>query len=296
VKSSNKHIKSQLGETVEALGRSFGWDGEIRLFFWEVAEKGELAADKILLENKFENIPSILAVSMDEYVDRLATRQKRFGGLRENRLYTLADLLESNLSEFQIYQAYYLDDIFYFYVGKIDEIWFGLCETFPALIHLNRVTHVHRTTSDKFLVPSIVGCEMKVAFLLEELRKNDFLTTSKFGCDGDLDENLYMWDCAATKSLLIEKLLTLARFLTRFEFVDIANLKESVRLSGDTEVEEERGLMDNYQALELYLQNHLTDQQVFVVGPPSQKSFELYLLGRDQDNDWAGVSVHVGLV
>jgi Nuclease A inhibitor-like protein len=296
VKPSNEHIKSQLRETVKGLGRSFGWDGEIRLYFWEVAEKGELAADKILLENKVENIPSIRSVSLDEYINWLAARQKRFGGLRENRLYTLAELLESNLAEFQIYQAYYLDDIFHFYVGRIDDIWFGLCETFPALRHLNRVAHVHRTTSDKFLVPKVIGCDMKVAFLLEELRRNDFLTTSKFGCDGDLDLDLYMWGCAATRSLLIERLLTLARFLTRFEFVDLATLKESVRLSGDTEIEENLGLMGNYQALEQYLQENLTDQQVFVIGPPSQENFDLYVLGRDQDDDWAGVAIHVGLL
>jgi hypothetical protein len=294
VKLSNKIIKTQLEKNTEFLGQVFGWDGEIKPYFWEIAEKGELTAEKILLENKFQNIPSLETVSLDKYVDWLATTQKKFGGLRENKLYLLTEILDSNLVEFQIYQAYYLDDFFHLYLGKIDEIWFGLCETFPALDEIALYPDSYRTTSNKFSIPDvIVAHKAKTSFLIEELRRNDFSVTNKFSSDDDI----FMWDCAESKSLLIEKLLTLARFITRFEFSDLANLCESVRISGDpTGLEKKLGLIEKYQNLEQYLQRSLTEQQAFVIGPPSESDFELYVLGRDRDNDWAGVFIHVGLL
>lgn len=181
MKLSNQLLKTQLEKNVEGLGRAFGFDGEIKPYFWEISEKGELTAEKILLENKIWDYPYILqSISLDEYNDWLAYRAKRFGEVHD-RINTLTQLLDSNLVEFQIYRAYYPDESFHLYIGK-------------------------------------------------------------------------------------------------------------------TEILEEYGLTEKYRELERYLTQDLNDPQVFVVGPSSNSLFDIYILGRDRDNDWAGVQIEVRLL
>jgi hypothetical protein len=67
-------------------------------------------------------------------------------------------------------------------------------------------------------------------------------------------------------------------------------------MSSSTEILEEYGLTEKYRELERYLTQDLNDPQVFIVGPSSNSLFDIYILGRDRDNDWAGVQIEVRLL
>jgi hypothetical protein len=77
MKLSNELLKTQLEKNIDGLGRAFGFDGEIKPYFWEISKKGELTADKILLENKIWDYPCLQVVSSDEYVAYFTYRTKR---------------------------------------------------------------------------------------------------------------------------------------------------------------------------------------------------------------------------
>ncbi len=295
MKHSNEESKVHLEKITEGLGRIFGFDGEITPYFWEIAEKGELTGDRILLEDKIWGSPSLQPVSLNKYLDWLTTEQYgRFGGLDRNSIDYFVEDFGSILSEFQIYMAYYVDEIFHIYLGKVNDNWFGLCQGFDGLSERIRYPNIYKRTSDKFLTAdTTVGFETLVNYLLDASAKGSFLMSR----DLSSSHRDYMYDMAETQTLMIEKVLTSSGFLTRFEFDSFANLQDSIHvMASDVELLEEFELTKKYKDVEQYLYEELTDTQVFIIGPPSNSVFHIYVLGKDKDNDWAGILIETGFM
>jgi hypothetical protein len=71
----------------------------------------------------------------------------------------------------------------------------------------------------------------------------------------------------------------------------------SVNISDDNnDLIHELGMYDNYQEIKRYLQEEIANQIVYVVGPPANNLFHIYILGNDEDGDWAGVLIETGLL
>lgn len=97
MKSSNQTLKAKLEEITEKLGRLFGFDGKVSPYFWEISEKGELTAKKILLINEVWDLKSLEQISLEDFLNWLENRQKLYE-LRDSKYSKLIDILQLHLS------------------------------------------------------------------------------------------------------------------------------------------------------------------------------------------------------
>lgn len=291
MKSSNQNLKAKLEKNTNKLGRLFGFDGKVSPYFWEISEKGELTAKKILLNNEVWDLKSLEQISIEHFLNWLENRKKLYSQ-HDSKYYQLIDIFQSHLSDLQIYRAYYVDKVFTIFTGKTkDNNYFALCEPFPELNQLGRYPNAYKDTSDKFLIPDVSNDEAFIS-IVQDLELHKFKVIKGFSGNDDV----YMWEMAETEDLAIEKVLASAKFLITHDFDGFVNLGNSVNmeLTEFNELGEE--FQDDYKELELFLLQELTNQRVYIIGTPLHNKFDMYVLGNDSDNDWVGILINVEFI
>ncbi|MCU0570571.1 MAG: nuclease A inhibitor family protein [Oculatellaceae cyanobacterium Prado106] len=281
MKVMNETLRQRLQEAIENLEPLFGREHAVTPYFWETAEKGTFTLASLLLENQVEDYPSLTPISYDAYLQRVQSREL-FNDPKVGEWRELAQILATYLDELQIYLVYYFDECFYVYLGKTEEVWFGLCEPYPDLKPFQ--TFSDNATSEGSLNRVSPGTSSPRPQLVEVLENHDFSLTRGLG---ETYES-YIWETAETQSSLLETILTSARFLTTVEFTSFARLMEMV-LVDSSEIPDMNQLVQ-------CLKEETSNQKAYVIGSYSNTTFQIYVLGNAQDNDWAGVRLEVHTV
>lgn len=127
MKPTNIELFRRLKQFTQEL--KFADYGFVEPFIWEVVEQGELTAKNLLLSNHIWNKPSLEFKSIDTLLQELEPDGKGYKYTRwnEKNFNLLLSILQSKLTDIQIYFGYFPDDTFDVYVGKTkNNVWFGI--------------------------------------------------------------------------------------------------------------------------------------------------------------------------
>ena len=303
MKSHNAELLANLKSFTQGLVFSDDERGSLNPFVWDVSERGKLTAEKLMLSNNIWGTKSLKRVTFDVFLEK-ASEDKQTKGLLK--------ILQSHLTNIEIYQAYFPDDVFNVYIGKTcEEDWFGLCSPFDS------GKDYSGGTSEKFIIKN-VSPSQAILNLLEELQNNSLSLTNQYA----KYQRKWIWQYADTKDKLIEKLMGSVKFFTTQEYKSMLNVaakysselrdiekeieyRETIYFDEETGIEYEIDIEPpieieyspgtDYRELDDFLESTLTNLRVYTIGANSSCDFHIYVLGNTQDGDWAGVLIDVKL-
>ncbi|BAY81339.1 hypothetical protein NIES267_08150 [Calothrix parasitica NIES-267] len=309
MKPYNKELFANLKWFTQGLTFPDDERGSLNPFVWDVSERGELTAEKLMLSNNIWGNKSLKRIEFDDY----------WGKSRANKQTTVfIETLQSHLTEIQIYRAYFPDDGFSLHTGKTNYgDWFGLCSPFDS-----HGQDYSGRTSEQFNIKNNSPSQ-QILNLVEELQNNSFPLTNQYA----RYQSKWMWQYSDTKDKLIEKLMDSVKFFTTQNYKNIFNIaaryaNELAAIEAEIEYysfynnqtsyyDEETGIEyeldikepieyeyppgQDYRELDNYLKSTLNDLRVYTVGANSSCNFHIYVLGKTQYDDWAGVLIDVQL-
>ncbi len=304
MKPYNEELFANLKCLTQGLVFSDDERGSLNPFVWDVSERGELTAEKLMLSNKIWGSKSLKRLTFDVFLEKAS---------EDKQTKALFKILQSHLTNIEIYQAYFPDDVFNVYIGKTrDEDWFGLCSPFES-----SGKDYSGGTSEKFIIKNIYPTQATLD-LLKELQNNHFYLTNQYA----KYQRKWMRQYADTKDKLIEKLMDSVKFFTTQEYKSMLNVaaaysselrdvereveyRETVYFDEETGIEYEIEMEPpiefeyppgtDYRELDDFLESTLTNLRVYTIGANSNSDFHIYVLGNTQDGDWAGVLIDVKL-
>ena len=308
MKSHNAELVANLKSFTQGLVFSDDERGSLNPFIWDVSERGELTAEKLMLSNKIWGTKSLTRLTFDVLLEKAS---------KDKQTKALFKILQSHLTNIEIYQAYFPDDVFNVYIGETrEEDWFGLCSPFES-----GDKDYSGGTSEKFIIKN-VSPNQAILNLLKELQNNYFPLTNQYASY----QRKWMRQYAETKDKLIEKLMDSVGFFITQEYEGIQYIAakysselrdieynnshrdiETPYFDGETyigyeidvyierpiEIEYPPGT--DYRELDDFLKSTLTNLRVYTIGANSSCDFHIYVLGKTQDGDWAGVLIDVKL-
>ncbi|MGB3655516.1 MAG: nuclease A inhibitor family protein [Rivularia sp. (in: cyanobacteria)] len=309
MKSHNAELLANLKSFTQGLVFSDDERGSLNPFVWDVSEKGKLTAEKLMLSNKIWGTKSLTRLTFDVFLEKAS---------EDKQTKALFKILQSHLTNIEIYQAYFPDDVFNVYIGKTrEEDWFGLCSPFES-----GDKDYSGGTSEKFIVKN-VSPSQAILNLLKELQNNYLPLTNQYA----KYQRKWMRQYADTKDKLIEKLMDSVKFFTTQEYKSMLNVaarynNELAYVESETEYisrhnsetsyfDEETGIEyeiemeptiefeyspgTDYSELDDFLKSTLSNLRVYTIGANSNSDFHIYVLGNTQGGDWAGVLIDVKL-
>ena len=308
MKSHNAELLANLKSFTQGLVFSDDERGSLKPFVWDVSERGKLTAEKLMLSNKIWGTKSLTRLTFDVFLEKAS---------EDKQTKALFKILQSHLTNIEIYQAYFPDDVFNVYIGKTrEEDWFGLCSPFES-----GDKDYSGGTSEKFIVKN-VSPSQAILNLLKELQNNYLPLTNQYA----KYQRKWMRQYADTKDKLIEKLMDSVGFFITQEYEGIRNIAakysselrdieynnshrdiETPYFNGETyigyeidvyierPIEFEYSPGTDYRELDDFLKSTLTNLRVYTIGANSNSDFHIYVLGNTQDGDWAGVLIDVKL-
>ena len=309
MKPYNEELFANLKCLTQGLVFSDDERGSQNPFVWDVSERGELTAEKLMLSNKIWGSKSLKRVTFDVFLEKVS---------KDKQTQALLKILQSHLTNIEIYQAYFPDDVFNVYIGKTrEEDWFGLCSPFES-----GDKDYSGGTSENFIIKNVTPSQA-ILNLLEELQNNSFPLTNQYA----KYQRKWMRQYADTKDKLIEKLMDSVKFFTTQEYKSMLNVaarynNELAYVESETEYisrhnsetsyfDEETGIEyeiemeptieieyppgTDYSELDDFLKSTLSNLRVYTIGANSNSDFHIYVLGNTQDGDWAGVLIDVKL-
>lgn len=189
MKPANAEMVANLAWFTQGLGfPEFYGSRSIRPFIWEVAERGALTAEHLMLSNVIWENKSLKLTQVDNS-SKFSWAQRQL----------LLKKISSNLTEINVYEAYFPDHCFDVYIGKTqDNDWFGICSRFDP----DRKSYGSR--SQKKYTSSPSGAALH---LIDTIEKAGFPLVRGYKFEK------WMWEVAETREQIIEKLLTSIGFL-----------------------------------------------------------------------------------
>lgn len=276
----NLVLYEELAEITDNL--TFGYDGKIHPFIWEVEDKGVCSAYEIVMQHKIWGISSIRLEDFEKF------NQSVLGYSKEEYQY-IFDVLTQDLTDFEFYVGYYPDEVFCLFIGKThDSQWIGIGSGFVIDIYASFVGRFE--TSQTYLRNKIpLSSEaIKVLSSLEEkgLSQTEFPIWDVRNRGG---EKKYIYEVAQGKKDLLEQLMISTRLLVIQEFGEGIDV-----LASKFYVPEDDPQRD-YKKLDLFITSKLTDLKIYIVGLASVCEFNIYVVGITSSGDYAGVLIDVSL-
>ncbi|MGB3204098.1 MAG: nuclease A inhibitor family protein [Crinalium sp.] len=320
MKPTNAEIFRILNELTA--GKKFtDYDSVVQPFVWEVVEQGELTAKKLLLSNQIWNKPSLKVQTIETFLQELEQRGNCYNYLilPEERIKFLLSILQSKLTDIQIYLGYFPDNTFEVYVGKTkNNVWFGIC-TPVSYGYYDLARRFPQGSSERFLIKNPVSPDSDILELQNQLVAEGFFL------DDEFSEKRFRWEIGQSSDEVLEKILSSFKFLViqEFEAIQILALQFDVELRN---LEEEGGGREidiefyvdpdsgeeweieiyrrtppeyprnkDYRAIDSFLKSRLTNLRIYAIGAVTCRIFNIYVIGNTEEEDWAGVLLNVEL-
>jgi Nuclease A inhibitor-like protein len=317
VEPINTEILSRLENLTQELWCSDA--GRVKPFIWEVAQQGELTTKNLLLFNEIWDRPSVKQVDLEAFSERLKERGGAYYSpiqLNEQRVRSLLDILQSKLTDLEIYLCYFPDVVFDIYIGKTqNDLWFGVCTPveYEYRRMRNRFNYAFRAgNSENLLIKSSVVPDSDIIELQDPLMEEGFYPGEDMP-----DDEIFRWEIGESSDEVLEKILLSFKFLIVQEFQDIQefvlnfdvnlrSLKEEGPwekeidvyidpVSGEAseiEVDSDTPIYPrskDYRELDSFLKCQLTNLRIYSIGVVLCHDYNVYVVGNTPTGDWAGV-------
>ena len=281
MKPENVALAGELAVVTDNL--TFGYDGRISPFIWEIEEKGAWSAYNLVMQNKVWGNPSLKVCNFEEYSQGANNKAEK------DKAQALYEILKFHLEDFEFYVAYYSDDSFYIHVGKTsDGDWIGIGTEFDFDPHASLIGHYETSESCQFKKALPSSAALQVISNLEQAGFSeakvpvwhiDYLRLDK--------KKKYIYCVSQQKEELVERILIASRFLA------IRELGEGIDALGNEFAVCEDDPQKDYKQLDRLLKSRLTNLRIYMVGLPSSGEFDIYALGNTSTGDYAGVLIDV---